>query len=86
MIQGGGRELSVPVLLTLVNGMIENNKDLGIFEMYCDEDGCGFSEEFDTDGNWQAFIDEAKANDWKIRKDEDLGEWFHVCPDCAGTK
>ena len=61
--------------------MIERNSDLNVFEICCDE--CDFSEEFDTDGNWQAFIDAAKAQGWKMRKDEDLGEWFHTCPGCA---
>ena len=79
-LKGGRQEISVPVFLALTNGMIERN-ELNIFVMYCDE--CDLFEEFDTDGDWNSFIDKAKARGWKIRKDEDLNEWFHTCPECV---
>lgn len=61
--------------------MIESNHTFGTFEMFCDEVGCDFSEEFDTDGSFQEAIAEAKLKGWKIsRKD---GDWHHKCPDCV---
>lgn len=63
--------------------MIERN-ELNIFVIYCDN--CDCSDEYDTDGDWDTFIEEAKSEGWKIKKDEDLGEWFHTCPDCVAEE
>jgi len=62
--------------------MIESDKELGTFTMYCDEIGCDHEETFDTDGDWQEMIQQAKDSGWKFTKDDD--EWRHICPACAG--
>ena len=60
--------------------MIESDKTFGTFTMYCDT--CDHDETFETDGDWQAMIAEAKAKGWKMRRDS-RGEWHHYCPECA---
>lgn len=48
-----------------------------IFE--CDE--CG--EEYPGGTlSFQEVVDELKADGWRIRKDEETGEWTHECPEC----
>ena len=69
-----------------VDIMIERNTESNTFEIHCDEVECDFSEEFYSGGDWGSFIEKAKARGWKIRRDDDLEEWFHTCPGCAGTK
>jgi hypothetical protein len=59
--------------------MIESNSEFGTFEMYCDF--CDEYECFDTRGNFQEFIREAKSLGWKIIKKQDI--WVHKCPACA---
>lgn len=56
--------------------MIEADSTFGTFEILCDF--CEESETFDTDGNFQVFIDEAKDRGWTMEKDGD--EWTHRCP------
>ena len=60
--------------------MIESNNEFGIFEMFCDF--CNDeSEEFDTSGDFRAFIQEAKDVGWTIKKEKDV--WTHKCPGCS---
>jgi hypothetical protein len=66
--------------------MIEENHTYGSFRMLCDEKGCSNEEEFDTDGSFYAFIQDAKRSGWKVTKDGN-GEWKHTCPSCKeGSK
>lgn len=53
----------------------------GVFTIYCEERGCSESESFDTDNDFRSFIDEAKADGWKVYKDGD--NWAHKCPSCV---
>lgn len=64
--------------------MIESNKDFGTFEIFCDEVGCDYSELYDTDGNWDAFISEAKKDGWLMFKNGNT--WDHKCPGCNERK
>lgn len=57
--------------------MIEDNHD-GTFEVACDY--CSEDTEIDTDGDWNAMIQQLKEEGWFIRK---MGnEWKHMCGDC----
>jgi len=57
--------------------MIDSDMTFGTFTMYCDEKGCSHSEEFDTDGNWQEMIQDAKRSGWIMEK---VGnDWHHRC-------
>ena len=59
--------------------MIESDNIRGVFEIYCDF--CDESELFETNGNWQEFIREAKVSGWKIIKKQDI--WVHKCSSCS---
>jgi hypothetical protein len=62
--------------------MIVKNKPFNDFDMFCDF--CSYSENFDTDDDWQQMIQEAKDAGWKIFKSDD--EWRHKCPTCVEEK
>ena len=48
-------------------------------ELLAECDGCG--EEFPGGVlEWQDFIDDLKANGWRIHKEGE--EWQHHCPEC----
>jgi len=63
--------------------MIESDKTFGIFTIYCDF--CDESEDFDVDGFWSRFIEEAKKSGWTMTREEN-GEWTHKCPSCSSVK
>jgi hypothetical protein len=58
--------------------MIESDKTFGTFEIYCD--ACDEYATYDTDGNFNEFINEAKSDGWLSRKEKDM--WMHYCPVC----
>ena len=59
--------------------MIESDKKSGSFELMCDF--CEESEWFDSDGDFMAFIKEAKEIGWTMKKEK--GGWEHKCPGCS---
>ena len=40
------------------------------------------AEEIETYGTFQDVVDEAKADNWRISKDDATGEWTHSCSGC----
>jgi hypothetical protein len=60
--------------------MIEPDNDLGTYTIICDMPACGTENTYNAD-SWQDFIDQAKEDGWKIKRNGD--EWEHFCPDCA---
>jgi len=48
------------------------------FTITCDESGCVCEEIYNTGGDWDAMIAQAKADGWVMQQTE--GEWKHSCP------
>lgn len=59
--------------------MIEADSTFGEFDIICDF--CPDSDHFDTNGDFQAFIDDAKRMGWTMEKVDN--EWEHKCPLCS---
>lgn len=59
--------------------MIEQNKNFGYFEVYCDEPNCESYETFDAVDFYDA-IAEMKDAGWGIVRFNN--NWHHICPDC----
>jgi hypothetical protein len=55
-----------------------------LYELTCDGNGCGNQETFGPfdveDSQWTAFLEAAKEEGWRHRKQAD--EWTHYCPSC----
>lgn len=64
--------------------MIRREGDRYRGELTAECDDCGTS----TDGliagvsDWHEFVRELKDIDWRVSKDDESGEYRHVCPDC----
>ena len=48
-------------------------------EIFCDNDGCSFSQAFEG-LDLENVVEDAKSYGWKIFKEN--GMWTHVCPHC----
>jgi len=59
--------------------MIESDNKTGTFDIFCDF--CDEYESFDTNGDFNAFIKEAKELGWTTIKEKDV--WIHRCPMCS---
>jgi len=57
--------------------MLERLK-FGTFEVVCDI--CGYSERFNTDGDFWELLKQMKKSGWKSMKVDN--EWRHYCPQC----
>lgn len=55
-------------------------KDKGELVAECNE--CG-EEEYAGTLDFADFIADLKDKGWKIRKDDEAGEWTHTCASCA---
>jgi len=61
--------------------MIQDQRNSGMFTIFCDQKGCATEQTFDTNKNFQGFIAEARVKGWVMRKS---GEgWEHTCPKCV---
>ena len=61
--------------------MIESDREMGTFEIFCDQVACPESLEVDTDGDWHAMIAQVKEEGWRIIKED--GGYSHMCPGCV---
>lgn len=59
--------------------MIERNGVFGSFEIYCDDDDCDCSKEFDTDDDFKEAMKQAREEGWTMHQDD--GHWVHYCPE-----
>lgn len=60
--------------------MIDRQGDF--ITLYCDTCDEELGEEFDAHDEFQAMIDYAKSQGWKIQQDAG-GTWHHYCEPCA---
>ncbi len=56
-------------------------RDNGEFMAECED--CGATHYGGVEDDFKAFVDDLKKEGWKIRKDEDSGEWEHRCEECV---
>lgn len=52
-------------------------------EFICECSECGMEEFGGTLDDFREFVQQLKDTDWRIRKDDESGEWLHICPDCV---
>ena len=60
--------------------MIEKLTDGYGFMLSCDT--CSFYQEYEWGSNWHGFIEEAKRDGWRLKKNK-YSEWEHYCPVCV---
>jgi len=56
--------------------MIQTDKQLNFYEMFCDTDGCDYT--IDGNGEFLDAIARAKSLNWNIKKEGTA--WVHYCP------
>jgi len=60
--------------------MINQDRQTKIFTVSCDQVGCTYEEQYNTNGDWHGMIAELKRDRWWIMKED--GGWSHTCPTC----
>jgi hypothetical protein len=56
------------------------HRDDGEYKCVCDD--CGYEMPSDGMDDFEDFVEEVKAEGWRMYKDKG-NDWVHICPTCA---